>query len=139
MKRTAKRITASLLVLVVLFLVFIAVRHELNNRARKRRQEGYELALRRYSEALQPGMNRQAVEDYLRKKNIPLQRMCCVQTHDSDLIKIAQEDPPWFCDASDVYVALQFDGRESSGAIREPNDSDTLKKITIFHRPGNCL
>jgi hypothetical protein len=67
--------------------------------------------------------------------------MCCVEEARStyaDLVKIGKEHVPWYCERHGVYVAFQFDAVEARKSS-DARDSDTLKKITIFHWLEGCL
>ena len=138
-----KRLITLILVTVVLAVVGFAVRYRLKEdaeeEAHRKREASYELSRREYSQALRSGMKRKEVEDYIRKKNLPVLRMCCVSANKSDLIKLGQDGANWFCGESNVYVALQFEDHGSHDAYREANDSDTLSQITIFHWADTCL
>ncbi len=71
--------------------------------------------------------------------------MCCVDRRTyslgiyDDLIKIGQEDAPWFCNEKNVYIALQFTGQSRADPTPEAVPSDTLKTITIYHWLEGCL
>ena len=80
-------------------------------------------------------MTRKEVEDYLKAKSIKFGQICCAEDERStlaDLIRIGQEHAPWFCEEQIVYVAFQFAAVERHKPYKG-YDSDTLKKIIIFH------
>src|SRR5437870_5497043 len=96
-------------ILAVVALSALGLRHVLERRAQQRRDAAYQLALRAYEEVLRPGMTRKQVDDYLRAKSVELRLMCCVDPQESksvwdELVKIGQEDAPWFCSENNVYV-----------------------------------
>lgn len=138
----------SAIVLIAAFAVGWRVHHISEERVQKRREIDYQRTLRSYSEVLKTGMTRKQVEDYLSAKNIRFRQMCCVSrkeftsgmydpTYD-DLVKIAQEDVPWFCSENNVYVAFQFLGRyKNSPPAAEP--SDILKDVTVYHWLEGCM
>jgi hypothetical protein len=70
--------------------------------------------------------------------------MCCAERADfakgayDDLVRIGQEDPPWFCNENNVYVAFQFAAHEPH-AVAQADPSDLLKTVTIFHWLEGCL
>jgi hypothetical protein len=147
-----KRLIVLTLVGGLLAVVGLAVRYELKLKARekleaeahKKREASYALSLLTYSQALKPGMNRKEVEDYLKKKNLPVLALCCVDGSESDLIRIGQDDDTWFCAENYVYIALQFDDEAGHRAeydtdVRDADVHAILKSITIFHMPGRCL
>ncbi len=128
-------------------LCIFVVRHALERRAERKRETAYQLALRTYSEALKPGRSRKEVEDYLRTRNVRFLQMCCVETKSyskgvyDDLVRIGQEQAPWFCSENNVYVAFQFinRGRTDTDKAAGANASDILTAVTIFHWLEGCL
>ncbi len=58
-----------------------------------------------------------------------------------DLVKIGEEEHPWFCSEHFVYVAFQFvDHVQVEKAFSfNDDDSDTLKALSIYHQLGGCL
>ena len=139
------------LLVIGLFLVAgllaFGVRQVLKQRAKKRREIGYEMTLRSYSAVLKPGATRKDVEDYLRAKNVEFCQMCCVNSKSKfsesvydDLVRIGQEDAPWYCSDNNVYVAFQFAGPHRSASLGpEAAGSDTLSAVTLFHWLEGCL
>src|SRR5882762_4215796 len=98
------------LVVVVAGLFLLGIRYELKKQAQKGREATYQSELRSYSQALKPVTKRKEVEDYLRSKNLDFSPMCCVEPSDSakrhtwdDLVKIGEEEHPWFCSEHFVY------------------------------------
>lgn len=124
------------------------VHHISEERAHRTREIDYQNTLRSYSGVLTTGMTRTEVEDYLSTKKIRFRQMCCVarkefsrgvydNTYD-DLVKIAQEDVPWFCSENNVYVALEFLGRAKNSAPQaEP--SDMLTNVSVYHWLEGCM
>jgi hypothetical protein len=135
------------LAVVTLSLVGVGIRQEVRYQAQKRRAASYETTLRSYGDVLKPGMSRKEVEDYLRAKNTRFTQMCCVEAETSaersswdDLVKIGNEDAPWFCGAKAFYIAFQFIDYERQGAlVRKDNDLDTLKSVTVYPMLEDCL
>lgn len=80
------------------------------------------------------------VEDYLRSKGVAFGQLCCIDERSAfaDLVKIGKEKHPWYCEAHNVYIAFQFAAVEPHKGW-ESFDSDTLKRITIFHKLEGCL
>jgi hypothetical protein len=141
-----KRLIVLTVVAGLLAVVGFAVRYErrlarekLEEEAHKKREASYEFSLRTYSQALKLGMNRKEVENYLRKKSLPILAICCVGGSESDLIKIGQDEDTWFCAENYVYIAIHFDDEARHRAERDADVDDILKSITIFHMPGRCL
>jgi len=113
-------------------------------RSQKKREALYAATLRSYSGSLQAGMKRKEVEDYLRAKNIPFMRMCCVGDKTNrgvldDLTRIGHERAPWYCSENNIYIAFQFEGSERHTVGPTDEDSDTLTKVTLFPWLEGCL
>ncbi len=127
-----------ILILAVAALIFFGVRYEMKVRAETqaqlKRETTYQAALRSYHQILKPGMKRKGVEDYLRVNKTEFLRMSL-----DDLTKIGEEEPPWYCGTSGVYVKFHF----TSLRQREPrlgaDDEDTLDEIEIYHWLDRCL
>jgi hypothetical protein len=71
--------------------------------------------------------------------------MCCVDRKEfsrgvyDDLVKIGQEDAPWFCSEKNVYVALEFIGPERHSVGPSAEAYDTLTTITIYRWLEGCM
>jgi hypothetical protein len=133
-------------ILLVVVLSALAVRHFSQERAQQRREVDYQSALRSYSVILTPGMTRKELEDYLRAKDVKFHQMCCVEQSKrfsanvyDDLVKIGQEDAPWFCSEKNVYVAFQFVGPPKNGPGPAADGSDRLRAISIYRSLEGCL
>ena len=126
-------------------IAVVAVRELHHRRAQREREAAYERSLRSYSAILKPGTSRKEVEDYLYERKIEFQQICCVDTIGpstgvlDDLIKIGQEDHPWYCSEKNVYIALQFAGQKREEPAPEAVASDRLKAISIFQWLEGCL
>jgi hypothetical protein len=133
-----KRKRLGLAVLIVFVLCALAVGYGLRKRAEKKfeeqKREGlYRSALLAYSKDLHPGMTRKTVEDYLGAKAIT------EKSAEADLVKIGQEDAPWFCSEVIVYVAFDFEPVEPHIPAWEPYATDVLKGAHVYSRAGGCL
>jgi hypothetical protein len=91
-------------------------------------------------------MTRKEVEDYLRAKKLEFRQMCCVDTKEfrkipwDDLVKIGEEDAPWYCSSTDVYLAFQFTkGAQFKEGMWRADDLDTLKAVSIHRSLETCL
>jgi hypothetical protein len=116
----------------------------LQERSHSKREALYAATVRSYSGILRTGMKRKEVEDYLRAKNIPFMRMCCVEDKTNrgvldDLTRIGHERAPWYCSENNIYVAFQFAGSERHTVGPTDEDSDTLTKVTLFPWLEGCL
>jgi hypothetical protein len=73
--------------------------------------------------------------------------MCCVDSRQTgrhtwdDFVKIGQEDPPWYCGETNVYLAFQFADHVQikTGYDMDDNDLDMLRAITLVHQAETCL
>ena len=125
---------------VLLVLLASGNREALGQNAQQKREAAYQAKLQPYSDVLKPGMTRKSVEDYLRAKSVAFGQLCCVdeRSTSADLVKIGKEKHPWYCEEHNVYIAFQFAAVEPHKGW-EAYDSDTLKRITIFHKLEGCL
>jgi hypothetical protein len=131
--------------LIVVALIAVGARHVITKRAQQERETAYAAALHSYSDVLTPGMTRKEVEDYLSAKNTHFRQMCCVTTTKfskrvyDDLVKIGEEDAPWFCSEYNVYIAFQFNGPERHSGGPTAEISDTLSSVTVYRWLEGCL
>ena len=111
-------------------------------RLAEQREAFYQATLQSYSNALQLGLTRKEVEAHLRGKSKRFKQMCCMERSAKnaydDLTKIGEENHPWYCEAHNVYIGFEF---VSAGSHKFPeaHESDTLTKITVYHRLEGCL
>jgi len=128
-----------ILILVVAPLIFFGVRYEMKVRAetqaQAKRETTYQAALRSYNQILKPGMKRKEVEDYLRVNKTEFLQMSL----DDDLTKIGEEEPPWYCGTSSVYVKFHFTRLRQREPRLGADDEDTLDEIDIYHWLDRCL
>lgn len=143
-----KRIILVLLALVAIGVVAFGVHRRLEMNAKKNRQGTYKTKLRSFTEALTPGMTRKQVEDYFHANKVAYSEECCVVFDNSDhrhsfdeLVKVGQEDHPWYCGENNVYIAFQFADfkKQVPDWQIKDNDLDTLTAITIYNQLENCL
>jgi hypothetical protein len=152
---TTRSLLAVVLSIVAVATIGLCTRYELKKRsqerhdksvqeARQKREIGYQLALLSYQQAFTPGMSRKDVEERLRDQKINLRQLCCVTPELrsknvlDDLIKIGEEDFPWYCGDNNVYIALQFSGENRLGVAPQSDPSDKLSAISIFHWSEAC-
>ena len=134
-----------LVAMVVVFtFVVIAIHNVREKRSQQKRDVAYQTALRSYSEVIKPGMTRKEVEDLLHARNKTFRQMCCVDIKKpmgvwDDLVKIAQEDPPWICGAKNIYIAFQFAGTRPQSAPPSSEPSDRLAVVTVYPHLEDCL
>jgi hypothetical protein len=128
--------------LLILIAMFAPKSCDTGEQKNQKQEVLYQAALKSYSDALKLGMTRKGIEDYLRIKSVAFSQMCCIdeQSAYADLTKIGEQKHPWYCSAHNVYIAFQFTATEPLEKLRPSGkDSDTLKKITIFHWLEGCL
>jgi hypothetical protein len=126
---------------VLFFVLLFTTSHDAwGQSAHKKREAAYQAKLQSYSDVLKPGMTRKNVEDYLRRQGVAFGQQCCIEEDSAfaDLVYIGKEKHPWYCEKHNVFIAFQFAAVEPHKAFAA-NDSDTLKKITVFHRLDGCL
>ena len=130
------------LIRTLTFLVLLATPFGCSWRkqARNEREARYQSALLSYLEVIKEGMTRKDVEDYLNAHQTAFRQLCCIDERSAfaDLVKIGKEHHPWFCEEHNVYVAFQFTAMDPHSPFRA-DDSDVLKRITIFHHLDGCM
>ena len=109
---------------------------------RKQREDRYQAALASYAEVLKPGMTRKQVEDWLQAKGISFRQASGTGLEGTgtyaDLIKIGHEHHPWYCEADNIYVAINFTKTEPHDSPRA-FDSDEVRDLTIFRWFEGCM
>jgi hypothetical protein len=112
----------------------------IKSQAEEKREAVYESILQVHSQTLRPGLTRKEVEDRLRAKGTYFAQMCCIieRSAPADLVKIGEEDHPWYCSEHWVHIAFEYAALVPHDSL-EAFDTDTLKTITIFHQLGGCL
>src|SRR6266850_1859552 len=127
-----------ILIVVLAPLIFFGIRHNLRvqaeTQAQAKRETTYQSALRSYNQILKPSMKRKEVEDYLRLNKIEF-----LQMSPYNLTKIGEEQPPWYCGASNVYVKLRFTNVRKGERQFDADDEDTLDEIVVYHQLDRCL
>ena len=132
-----------LLIPAAVLTVVLAARYINQEAARKRREIGYADALKSYSQALQPGMTRKDVENYLRSKNTKFTWIFTAfgarrVSQTADIVKIGEEAAPWFCSEAHVYVAFEYKFTRIEDIDRQ-DPSDILERIELFQPYTGCL
>src|SRR5262245_57739791 len=86
-----------------------------DKKIRAQREAAYKSALQEYIKNVQVGLTRKEVGDYLRVRNTDFFHMGWTEERVEDknalatVVKIGQEEPPWYCEWSHVYIAFEFD------------------------------
>ena len=136
MKRWAALLFLSLLVGVTVFVI----QHARSEYEKKQREAEYQSILRRYSEALKPGITRKGVEAYLAAHQAKFSRFPVDDPNAyADITKIGEGDGHWYCSREDIYVAFQFIADPMRSGLPSALPSDTLKKIRIYSKLEDCL
>jgi hypothetical protein len=135
MKRGSKWAIAVIVVAGSAFVVRAAL--ERAPAATAAREARFQSVVAAYTRDFQLGSTRQEVEGRLRLGRAEFERRSPMARgdSDSDLVKIGDEPPPWYCNAWPVYVAFEFHAAAPSGMP----DSDLLKKIELFSFGDGCL
>jgi hypothetical protein len=131
-------LTASIAFFGLLTLIFL-VRSSRRKQKEEMRNAGYQAILATYTRDLAPGMTRKPVEEYLKSRGVQFQQAslgaCAAWT---DWVKIAEEDAPWVCSEHNIYIAFDFQGK-NSGQINDASPTDILTKIYVKGRLEGCL
>lgn len=119
---------------------YLSKKHPVSPELENNSEAAYQASVQNYAESLKLGVTRKNVETYLSTSGVGFERMCCIEQHGAfaDLVRIGQEQHPWFCSENYVYVAFQFTGTGSNPDSRG-SDTDSLKKISIFRQLSRCL
>jgi hypothetical protein len=68
-----------------------------------------------------------------------LTQLWCIQQRTlADLVKIGEEDAPWFRSEYWVHIAFDFAATNPQDSFKA-FDSDALKSIEIFRQFGGCV
>jgi hypothetical protein len=140
----------AIVLVMVIVAVGLIVRYELERTSQRKRQAFYLANLATYAQALKPGMTRKEVESYLRARNADFTQTCCVDSKEAgrrhswdDLVRLGQEEHPWYCGRHNVYVAFQFadytqDQRPDDNRMQD-DDLDTLRAVALYDTLEQCL
>jgi hypothetical protein len=126
----------------LLIVCVLAIESIIKKQAERKRQTEYEGVVREYSATLKSGMSRSEVESYLRLRGSTFRQMCCIRAPRNayaDLVKIGEENAPWYCNKSNVYVAFEFETTEPHGVSTDARDSDRLETVSLFPWLEECL
>jgi hypothetical protein len=113
---------------IAVVVAAVAVWCGLDTLVNKKREAGYEAALREYSKDIRPGLTRKDVRRYLRAKHIDYKVLCYAQQC-AEMIYLGKYLGPFECAEADVAFEYQpgFPDR----------DSDVLKAVDL--RPFGCI
>jgi len=57
----------------------------------------------------------------------------------ADIVEIGSENPPWYCNHSNIYIAFEFPRNEIQDVVAEPRGSDRLQNIELFPYLEECM
>jgi hypothetical protein len=99
------------------------------------------IALIHYQQDLKPGLNRKEVRDYLRMHGIGFGERCCNAPNGAFpiVVRVGEEEVPWFCSSWPDYVSFEFMPTEAQGAPSRPLNSDVLKEVHLTSNGEGCL
>lgn len=117
-------------------VIVIAVINVVSFVRRKQEESRFRTTVTTYRSVLKPGINRDKVEDYLRRHGMPFERSCCEPGVFSDRSKLGQEPARWFCRNQNVYLEFNFDSDAAPADVAR--GSDVLKKIDLYEN-DSCL
>jgi hypothetical protein len=111
----------------------LAVRNVQKVRVQKERDAHNQLELRKYSQNLELGLTRKEVKDYLQAQGTKFGERCCDEGFRAFavIVKVGEEDRPWYCSEWPVYVAFEFVAIEPY-KFRFPVDPEVLKKVRQY-------
>jgi hypothetical protein len=122
-----------IVIAAAVFLVYSFIR---TKNTEQIQQTEYKGRLAESRSALAPGSSRQHVEDYLRQKGIPFERVCCKADDFSDRARIGHEPRNWICGDWNVYLEFRFES--GTTGLRAATGTDRLKQIDLYQN-GPCL
>lgn len=99
------------------------------------------VALIHYEQDLKPGLNRKKVKDYLRADGVGFDERCCNVPGGafSILVRVGEEEVPWFCSSWPDYMSFEFTRTEAPGSPYQPLNSDVLKEVHLTSNGEGCL
>jgi hypothetical protein len=103
--------------------------------SKKKREAGFQFLAESYSRGLKPGLPRKTVEDYLKSKGTAFETMWDNRTL-TDLVKIGEEDHPWYCSENSVFIRFQFAQAEWGEAALP---SGVLTRVDRYDQMRGCL
>jgi hypothetical protein len=87
---------------------------------------------------LKPGVARKEVKDYLRDQGIAFRERYAKDTQLSVLVRVGEEDSPWYCSEWLDYVEFEFAAGGAPDGTSDRSDADILQKVLTSSGEG-CL
>jgi len=119
----------------------IAVRSVTKADRQKTRAAADRSALLRYSQNFRLGLTRKDVEDGLRSQHTNFIEQCCYEDRGAFavLVKVGDEDVPWYCSEWPVYVVFEFRATLPPELLSLPSGSDVLRSVHLASKGGRML
>jgi hypothetical protein len=98
-----------------------------------------------YSEIFKPGANRRDVKNYLKAQGASFSERWPGADGRSKafaiVVKVAEEDSPWYCNAWLDYVAIEFEPTTTTqtSSLWSLSDSDVVTQILVTSNGEGCL
>jgi hypothetical protein len=110
-------------------------RREAANRVR------VEVRLQEFMQRVPIGANRKQVKNLLQAQGVPFFERCCFESNGpfSILVRVGQENAPWYCSEWPDYVAFEFSALEAPRSPLRILESDVLKLIHLTSNGEGCL
>jgi hypothetical protein len=108
--------------------------HVQKDRVQRERDAHNQAELLKYSQDLKVGLTRKDVKDYLRAHGTKFGDRCCDEGFRAFavIVKVGENDHPWFCGEWPVYVAFEFTATGPPN-VPFPVDPDVLNKIQRYN------
>jgi len=102
------------------------------------REAAYQSVLRSYTSVLTPGMSRREIQTHLTQNGKPFGLRSSGGMASDTLVKIAEEEHPWYCSAKNVYVRFGFKPADPT-KLSSADAADTLTHVDIDKQLVGCL
>ena len=110
------KVVVAILGAVIMILAAVAAGRWWKEQAREARQLAYQSALSACARDLKPGLTRKSVEAYFHTSRIGFEKICCLGQHyQADLVKIGEEDTPWYCGPEYLDLVFEFAPTQEGG------------------------
>ena len=100
-----------------------------------------EAALQEFLQRVPIGANRKQVKNLLEAQGVLFFQRCCFEPNGpfSILVRVGQENTPWYCSEWPDYVAFEFTAMQAPRRPAEILESDVLKLIHLTSNGEGCL
>src|SRR4051812_7104080 len=135
MRRWSLILVVAILLVVIPLGFVLRARHQSARRV-EMREAVYQSVLRSYTSVLTPGMSRREVLTHLTQRSFFHQSSGGMASF--TLVKIGEEENPWYCSEQSVYVRFGFKPADPS-KLSSTDAADTLAGVDIFKQLEGCL